>query len=218
MCPQPEGYGENAHLRITCQQIGLRELEWDIYQNQSSTRGVRSGEKKKFPETVWEQLVFSHFLAELWVLWMHTSLKWTGIVFTSGNTSNISCFCRSHHLESTLNRCQYSTDSENHSIEGSGAFDVTFWRVTIRTLPYFELVKIWDHFYYTNAPHFYSKSGLRFAVARCIATFLLRVTIRTLPYWAQICSSSKHKIFLIVTRSKNVALHRATANLRPLLL
>ena len=46
MWPQPEEYRENAHPRITCQQIGLRELEWDIYQNQSSTRGVRSGEKK----------------------------------------------------------------------------------------------------------------------------------------------------------------------------
>ena len=57
---------------------------------------------------------------------------------------------------------------------------VNLLRVTIRTLPYFELEKIWDHFYYTNAPHLYSKSGLRFAVARCIATFLLRVTIRNI--------------------------------------
>ena len=60
---------------------------------------------------------------------------------------------------------------------------VNLLRVTIRTLPYFELEKICDHFYYTNAPRLYSKSGLRFAVARCIATFLLRVTIRTLFYF-----------------------------------
>ena len=60
---------------------------------------------------------------------------------------------------------------------------VNLLRVTIRTLPYFELEKIWDHFYYTNAPHLYSNSGLRFAVARCIATFLLRVTIRNILYF-----------------------------------
>ena len=57
---------------------------------------------------------------------------------------------------------------------------VNLLQITIRTLPYFELEKIRDHFYYANAPHLYSKSGLRFAVAWCIATFLLPVTIRNI--------------------------------------
>ena len=41
-------------------------------------------------------------------------------------------------------------------------------QVTIRILLCFELQQIWDHFYYTNAPHLYSKSGLRFAVTQSI--------------------------------------------------
>ena len=36
----------------------------------------------------------------------------------------------------------------------------------------FELWQIWDHFYYTNAPHLYSRSVLRFAVAQCIKKLL----------------------------------------------
>ena len=32
----------------------------------------------------------------------------------------------------------------------------------------FELEQIWDHIYYTNAPHFYSKCGLGFALAQSI--------------------------------------------------
>ena len=35
----------------------------------------------------------------------------------------------------------------------------------------FELDQIWDNIYYTNTPHFYSKCGLRFALAQSIKYF-----------------------------------------------
>ena len=37
----------------------------------------------------------------------------------------------------------------------------------------FELEQIWDHIYYTNAPLFYSESGLRFALAQSIKNLIL---------------------------------------------
>ena len=46
---------------------------------------------------------------------------------------------------------------------------LTAYPVTIWTLLCFELHQIQDHFYYTNAPHLYSKSGLGFVLTPSIA-------------------------------------------------
>ena len=50
---------------------------------------------------------------------------------------------------------------------------VTAYPVTIWTLLCFELHQIQDHFYYKNAPHLYSKSGLGFVLTPSIAKKLL---------------------------------------------
>ena len=48
--------------------------------------------------------------------------------------------------------------------------------VSIKTWLCLEILQIWGHLYFTNAPHLYSKSGLGFAISQSITKFLYRVS------------------------------------------
>ena len=97
--------------------------------SQGASCGEKNVEGRNTPEPgdSWKTPGIQSFWAKLWVLWIDVSYRCREIVYTSGNISKISCFCPIHDLESTLNSCHHSTDSENHSKIGSGTFDVPFW-------------------------------------------------------------------------------------------
>ena len=68
-------------------------------------------------------------------------------------------------------KVHYTLNCTNHNIivaAGRRSNNCNFLgRFTITTLLCFELQQIWDHFYYTNDPHLYNKSGLGFVLTHC---------------------------------------------------
>ena len=61
----------------------------------------------------------------------------------------------------------------------------------------FELEQIWDHINYTNAPHFYRKCDLRFALAQSIAEFWFCVVL--CGHTETISAKTLSKTFLDIT-------------------